>query len=169
MVAILRSDHLPYTVQRDELNKLAFKILSANQPAQQQSPRAISPVRHPAPGYEGDYGDTFVFGDDVAHQRCARAARAVFNKTREAWLGGADGIALYAFAEMAALRHGCTLVHEMTGQRIASSRMRSTAATNWRKPDSHPETVCGYWRSSCVTMSVRSGLSLRTFRCGGSK
>jgi len=121
MVAILRSDHLPYTVQRDELNKLAFKILSANQPAQQQSPRAISPVRHPAPDYEGDYGDTFVFGDDLVHQRCARAARA------------------------------------------------STAATNWRKPDSHPERVCGYWRSNCVTMSVRSGLSLRTFRCGGSK
>lgn len=119
MVAILRSDHLPYTVQRDELNKLAFKILSANQPAQQQSPRAISPVRHPAPGYEGDYGDTFVFGDDVVHQRCARAARAVFDETRDAWLGGAEGIALYAFAETAALRHGCTLVHEMTLHRIA--------------------------------------------------
>ena len=47
------------------------------------------------------------------------AARAVFDETRDAWLGGADGIALYAFAEMAALRHGCTLVHEMTGHRIA--------------------------------------------------
>ena len=70
-------------------------------------------------GYEGDYGDTFVLGDDPVHQRCARAARAVFDETREAWLGGADGIALYAFAETAALRHGCTLVHEMAGHRIA--------------------------------------------------
>jgi CDP-4-dehydro-6-deoxyglucose reductase, E3 len=70
-------------------------------------------------GYEGDYGDTFVFGADQAHRRCAEAARAVFAEARAAWMDGASGIDLYALAETAARRHGCTLVHEMAGHRVS--------------------------------------------------
>ncbi|HEY1396005.1 NAD(P)H dependent flavin oxidoreductase family protein [Roseateles sp.] len=70
-------------------------------------------------GYEGDYGDTFVFGDDEAHLRCAEAARAVFTEARAAWEAGASGVDLYALAEAAALRHGCTLVREMAGHRVS--------------------------------------------------
>ncbi|OWQ49124.1 hypothetical protein CDL60_01905 [Roseateles noduli] len=70
-------------------------------------------------GYEGDYGDTFVFGDDEAHLRCAEAARAVFTEARAAWVTGASGVDLYALAETAAQRHGCTLVREMAGHRVS--------------------------------------------------
>lgn len=70
-------------------------------------------------GYEGDYGDTFVFGDDEAHRRCADAARAVFAEARAAWLHGASGVDLYALAEAAARRRGCTLVREMAGHRVS--------------------------------------------------
>ncbi len=70
-------------------------------------------------GYEGDYGDTFVRGDDPVHLRCAAAARAVFSEAADAWRAGADGVALYALAERAAERHGCVLVREMAGHRVA--------------------------------------------------
>jgi CDP-4-dehydro-6-deoxyglucose reductase len=69
-------------------------------------------------GYEGDYGDTFVRGANPVHQRCAAAARAVFDEAAAAWAAGADGVALYALAERAAERHGCTLVRDMAGHRI---------------------------------------------------
>jgi CDP-4-dehydro-6-deoxyglucose reductase len=70
-------------------------------------------------GYEGDYGDTFVMGSNPAYQQCAAAARAVFEEASAAWRDGATGVALYALADVAAKRHGCTLVHEMPGHRIA--------------------------------------------------
>lgn len=70
-------------------------------------------------GYEGDYGDTFVLGADPHHQRCAQAARDVFCQTRQAWVAGLSGQALYDFAEVRARTHGCTLVRETAGHRVA--------------------------------------------------
>jgi CDP-4-dehydro-6-deoxyglucose reductase, E3 len=70
-------------------------------------------------GYEGDYGDTFVLGADPTHERCAAAARDVFEQARRAWLAGASGQALYDLAESAAQGHGCTLVREAPGHRVA--------------------------------------------------
>lgn len=70
-------------------------------------------------GYEGDYGDTFVLGADADRQRCAEAARQVFSRTREAWLQGLSGAALYDRAEAFAREHGCELVREIPGHRVA--------------------------------------------------
>ncbi|RBL82597.1 2Fe-2S ferredoxin, partial [Streptomyces cavourensis] len=70
-------------------------------------------------GYEGDYGDTFVVGADADRQRCAEAARQVFARTREAWLQGLSGAALYDRAEDFAREHGCELVREIPGHRVA--------------------------------------------------
>lgn len=70
-------------------------------------------------GYEGDYGDTFVLGADTDRQRCAEAARQVFHSTREAWLQGLSGAALYDRAEAFAREHGCELVREIPGHRVA--------------------------------------------------
>lgn len=70
-------------------------------------------------GYEGDYGDTFVVGADADRQRCAEAARQVFARTREAWLQGLSGAALYDRAEAYAREHGCELVREIPGHRVA--------------------------------------------------
>jgi len=69
--------------------------------------------------HEGDYGDTFVLGDDAGHHRVAQAARAVFADAREAWRGGLDGRALYAHAAERAREHGCVLVEEIGGHRIS--------------------------------------------------
>jgi Xaa-Pro aminopeptidase len=53
-------------------------------------------------GHEGDYGDTFVVGDDPAMLGIARAAREIFADVAERWRAGADGRALYEYAENAA-------------------------------------------------------------------
>lgn len=70
-------------------------------------------------GLEGDYGDTFVIGEDPDHLRCARAAREIFGLAREAWLGGMTGQALYAHAEALARQYGCELVPEVPGHRVS--------------------------------------------------
>lgn len=70
-------------------------------------------------GYEGDYGDTFVMGNNADRLRCARAAHDVFLRTRVAWLQGVTGSALYDLAEDFAREHGCALLREIPGHRVS--------------------------------------------------
>lgn len=70
-------------------------------------------------GYEGDYGDTFVTGADADQQRCAQAARDVFQRARLAWLDGLTGQALYDLADAYAHEYGCALVHDIAGHRVS--------------------------------------------------
>ena len=70
-------------------------------------------------GYEGDFGDTIVFGDDSLHRACAQAARDVFSETRDAWRTGLTGRALYDFAEAAAARGGWLLERNLAGHRVS--------------------------------------------------
>lgn len=70
-------------------------------------------------GYEGDYGDTFSTGANADQQRCAEAARQVFQRTRLAWLDGLTGAALYDVADVYAHEYGCTVVREIPGHRVA--------------------------------------------------
>lgn len=69
--------------------------------------------------YEGDYGDTFATGPSADHARCAEAARMVFQRTRQAWLEGLTGAALYDAADGYAQEYGCTVVREIPGHRVA--------------------------------------------------
>lgn len=70
-------------------------------------------------GFEGDFGDTFVFGEDPLHAECARAARDVFEVTRQAWAAGLSGKALYDYAETHAARSGWVLERNLAGHRIS--------------------------------------------------
>lgn len=70
-------------------------------------------------GYEGDYGDTFVFGGHPLHQACVTALHEVFNETREAWNRGLSGRELYDFAERCAGSKGWMLERNLAGHRIA--------------------------------------------------
>ncbi|KAI1697410.1 metallopeptidase family m24 domain-containing protein [Ditylenchus destructor] len=69
--------------------------------------------------YEGDYGDTFVTGDDPDHLACAQAAREIHAEVRAQWALGLTGVALYDFASACATRRGYELVPEVAGHRIA--------------------------------------------------
>lgn len=70
-------------------------------------------------GYEGDYGDTFVFGDLPLHLACTKALHEVFDETREAWLRGLTGRELYDFAEQSAESKGWRLARNLAGHRLA--------------------------------------------------
>lgn len=70
-------------------------------------------------GYEGDYGDTFVFGDAPLHLACRTALHEVFDETRDAWLKGLTGRELYDFAEQSAVSKGWRLARNLAGHRLA--------------------------------------------------
>lgn len=70
-------------------------------------------------GYEGDYGDTFVFGEHPLHRACVTALHEVFDETRKAWRGGLTGRELYDFAEHSAASRGWRLERNLAGHRIA--------------------------------------------------
>lgn len=70
-------------------------------------------------GYEGDFGDTFVFGDDTLYHACAQAARDVFSATKEAWKTGLTGRALYDYAQAEAQRGGWELERNLAGHRVS--------------------------------------------------
>lgn len=70
-------------------------------------------------GYEGDFGDTFVFGLERMHLACAQAARDVFSAAKEAWKTGLTGRALYDHAEAEALRGGWMLERNLAGHRVS--------------------------------------------------
>ncbi|WP_294734258.1 M24 family metallopeptidase [uncultured Pseudomonas sp.] len=70
-------------------------------------------------GYEGDYGDTFVFGGHPLHEACVTALHQVFDETRDAWHRGLTGRQLYDFAEHSAFAKGWRLERNLAGHRIA--------------------------------------------------
>lgn len=70
-------------------------------------------------GYEGDYGDTFVFGESALHRDCFKVLHEVFDETREAWMRGLTGCELYDFAEERAVAKGWRLSRNLAGHRIA--------------------------------------------------
>ncbi|MBH3472886.1 M24 family metallopeptidase [Pseudomonas putida] len=70
-------------------------------------------------GYEGDYGDTFVFGQHELHHACVKALHAVFDETRLAWGRGLTGRELYDFAERSAKAKGWQLERNLAGHRVA--------------------------------------------------
>ena len=70
-------------------------------------------------GYEGDYGDTFVFGASALYRDCFKAVHEVFDETREAWKRGMTGCELYDFAEACAITKGWRLSRNLAGHRIA--------------------------------------------------
>nr|WP_329605023.1 NAD(P)H dependent flavin oxidoreductase family protein [Pseudomonas putida] len=70
-------------------------------------------------GYEGDYGDTFVFGQHELHHACVKALHEVFDETRQAWGHGLTGRELYDFAKRSAQAKGWQLERNLAGHRIA--------------------------------------------------
>ncbi|HUO21567.1 MAG TPA: M24 family metallopeptidase [Caulobacteraceae bacterium] len=70
--------------------------------------------------WEGDGGDTFVFGDDPEMARAAVDARAIFHAARKLWLkDGLSGQALYAFAVEEAEKLGWALNMDLSGHRLS--------------------------------------------------
>lgn len=70
--------------------------------------------------WEGDGGDTFVFGSDADMARCAEDARKLFHIVRKKWLSdGSTGKALYEFAVEQAQTMGWELNLDLSGHRVS--------------------------------------------------
>jgi len=70
--------------------------------------------------WEGDGGDTYVFGDDPEMAKAAVDARTLFHVIRQRWLAeGLSGQALYAFAVAEAERLGWVLNMDLSGHRLS--------------------------------------------------
>lgn len=70
-------------------------------------------------GYEGDYGDTFVFGENPLHRACTQALHEVFDETCQAWREGLSGRELYDFAQSRAEARGWVLERNIAGHRLS--------------------------------------------------
>ncbi len=70
--------------------------------------------------WEGDGGDTFVFGDDPLKAKCAADARTLFHTVRHKWEStGMSGKELYDFAATEALAMGWELNMDLSGHRLS--------------------------------------------------
>jgi hypothetical protein len=70
--------------------------------------------------WEGDGGDTFVFGGDPEKQRCAEDARKLFHTVRHKWEETSmTGKALYEFAVEEAKALGWELNMDLSGHRLS--------------------------------------------------
>ncbi len=70
--------------------------------------------------YEGDYGDTFVFGKNIAAEKSIATVHELFEECREKWkserISGQD---LYRFLNQRASARGYDLVKEVDGHRVS--------------------------------------------------
>lgn len=70
--------------------------------------------------YEGDYGDTFVFGQNPEAEKCAQAARQIFDEAKSLWKQHqASGQALYEFLRRRSLELNYKLRDDVNGHRLA--------------------------------------------------
>lgn len=70
--------------------------------------------------WEGDGGDSFVFGNDTEMARCAEDARKLFHIVRKKWAkDGSTGKELYVFAFEEAKKMGWELNMDWSGHRLS--------------------------------------------------
>jgi hypothetical protein len=69
--------------------------------------------------YEGDVGDSFVMGTNPEAQRCADAARSLFEEVKKAWLEKTlSGQEIYQMLKKRAREMGFELLESVSGHRI---------------------------------------------------
>jgi Xaa-Pro aminopeptidase len=70
--------------------------------------------------FEGDAGDTFVFGNNPLHHKAKRDVREIWEIVRAKWLGEqVSGIELYEFATKTAEEFGWKLNLDLSGHRLS--------------------------------------------------
>jgi methionyl aminopeptidase len=70
--------------------------------------------------FEGDAGDTFVFGDDPLHQKAKTDVREIWERARAKWLNEQiSGIELYEFATKTTEEFGWKLNLDLSGHRLS--------------------------------------------------
>jgi CDP-4-dehydro-6-deoxyglucose reductase len=71
--------------------------------------------------YEGDVGDSFVFGENAAAERCANTVRSLFEEGKKKWVAepSISGKALYEFLGVRSEEEGYRLLPNVVGHRAS--------------------------------------------------
>lgn len=70
--------------------------------------------------YEGDYGDTYVFGEPPFRSQCIEDSHALFDAARKEWKAKKlTGVELYGFLTREADRLGYDLLQDVAGHRVS--------------------------------------------------
>ena len=82
----------------------------------------LGPVWHDAESgldYEGDVGDTFIFGENSEAEKCAETARTLFQEAKSKWQTGClTGCEIYVFLNRRASELGYALLEKVDGHRL---------------------------------------------------
>jgi Xaa-Pro aminopeptidase len=92
--------------------------------------------------WEGDGGDTFVFGEDADMARCAEDARKLFHIVRSKWISdGSTGKVLYEFAVAKAQAMGWELNMDLSGHRLSDFPHAAVYEGPMADVDFHPSRL----------------------------
>lgn len=70
--------------------------------------------------YEGDVGDTFIFGENLIAEECALTARKIFIEGQEYWKkASCSGIELYSYIKQRTEHYGYILAENVDGHRLS--------------------------------------------------
>jgi hypothetical protein len=70
--------------------------------------------------YEGDVGDTFVFGNNPEAEKCAQTARDLFDQAKQKWKETKlDGKSIYEFLHQEASNRNYQLIEHVKGHRVS--------------------------------------------------
>jgi CDP-4-dehydro-6-deoxyglucose reductase len=90
--------------------------------------------------YEGDVGDSFVFGTDLDAEKCVEAARTLFEEGKKKWAAnpGITGKALYEYLTIRASEEGYRLLENVVGHRASDFPHQKYCKEKLPKMEFHP-------------------------------
>jgi len=70
--------------------------------------------------YEGDVGDTFIYGNNPEAEKCAQTARDLFQEVQDQWVEKSwSGKQIYDFLKMRSKELGYELIEDAAGHRVS--------------------------------------------------
>ena len=91
--------------------------------------------------YEGDVGDSFVFGKNIEAEHCIQTARKLFAEAKEMWaIKRCSGKELYAHLDRGAKELGYKMVENVLGHRVSDFPHHQYSKRSVIELDFHPNS-----------------------------
>lgn len=88
--------------------------------------------------YEGDVGDSYVFGENAEGERCVQAARTLFDEGKALWQKGKTGKEIYAHIEVRAKEMGYEFLPDVVGHRVGDFPHQRYSKESMPRVEFHP-------------------------------
>ena len=90
--------------------------------------------------YEGDVGETFIFGENAEVAKAIEASRTLWKESHVLWNEGASGETMYAFLDKRAAELGYRLIDNVLGHRLSDFPHNKYSKERLGKVPFHPHT-----------------------------